>query len=95
MFPLDQHNLVSRSFISGHVVKAIVSKRPKRTEFELGNIQLDLVFFRALPPKNIPLKPQRENFTMHCLGLDQEFQLAKIPVQSLEGTPDGDNKVIG
>jgi hypothetical protein len=24
------------------------------------------------------------------LGLDQEFQLAKIPVQSLEGTPDGD-----
>jgi hypothetical protein len=37
------------------------------------------------------LKPQRENFTMHCLGLDQEFQLAKIPVQTLGGTPDGDN----
>ena len=31
---------------------------------------------------------------MHCLGLDQEFQLAKIPVQSLEGTPDGDIKKI-
>ena len=27
---------------------------------------------------------------MHCLGLDQEFQLAKIPVQTLGGTPDGD-----
>ena len=36
------------------------------------------------------MKPQCENFTMHCLGLDQEFQLAKIPVQTLGGTPDGD-----
>ena len=27
---------------------------------------------------------------MHCLGLDQEFQLAKIPVQTLGGTPDVD-----
>ena len=27
---------------------------------------------------------------MHCLGLDQQFQLAKIPVQTLGGTPDGD-----
>ena len=32
---------------------------------------------------------------MHCLGLDQEFQLAKIPVQTLGGTPDGDMIVYG
>jgi len=29
---------------------------------------------------------------MHCLWLDQEFQLAKIPVQTLGAQPDGDFK---
>ena len=91
---LDQHDLISWSFISGHVAKTLYQSDLSA----LKNIHQTFswtcfFFFGGSLPKKYTIETSVRNFTVHCLDLDYEFQLAKIHVQRLGGTPgtlDGD-----
>ena len=62
---LDQHNLISWSFISDHVAKALYQSDLSALKNYSSNIQLDMDFLGGSLPKNTPLKRQSE--TLPCI----------------------------